>query len=186
MPKDNIERAIKRGTGESQGEQLEELQYEGYGPEGIAVLIDVLTDNRNRTAGEVRKIFERAGGKMASAGNVAFLFDRRGVFAVSTTAIDEESLMGLALEAGADDVKQNGPNYEIICDPGAFSQIQSALKAKNIEPVASEVMALPKAPKDIDVEAGKRILKLVEALDDHDDVQHVYTDMNVTEAMMAE
>jgi YebC/PmpR family DNA-binding regulatory protein len=186
MPKDNIERAIKRGTGEASGESLEELQYEGYGPEGVAILVDVLTDNRNRTSGEVRKIFERAGGKMGSAGNVAFLFDRKGFFAVPTTAIDEDALMSLALDAGAEDVKQNGPNFEIICDPTAFSHVQAAIKSKNIEPAVSEVMQLPKAPKDIDTETGKRIVRLMEALDDHDDVQHVYSDMNVTEAMMAE
>ncbi len=106
MPKDNIERAIKRGTGEDQGEIIEELQYEGYGPGGAAVLVDVMTDNRNRTAGEVRKIFERAGGKMGSAGNVAFLFERKGFFGLPANAIDEDSLMGLALEAGAEDIKR--------------------------------------------------------------------------------
>jgi YebC/PmpR family DNA-binding regulatory protein len=186
MPRDNIERAIKRGTGELAGEQMEELPYEGFGPGGIAILVDVVTDNRNRTAGEVRKIFERGGGKMGSAGNVGFLFDRKGFFAVPTTAIDEDSLMAVALEAGAEDVKLNAPNFEVTCDPASFSQVQNALKAKGIEPAASEVMQVPKVPKDVDVETGKRVLRLIEALDDHDDVQNVYSDMNVTEAMMAE
>lgn len=186
MPKDNIERAIKRGTGESSGDNIEELQYEGFGPDGVAVLVDVMTDNRNRTSGEVRKLFDRGGGKMGSAGNVSFLFDRKGFFAVPASATDEDSLMGIALEAGADDVKQNGPNFEIVCDPTLFSQVQSALKAKGLEPAMAEVMQLAKVPKDLDVETGKRILKLVESLDDHDDVQQVWTDMNVTEAMMGE
>src|SRR5437763_4442684 len=133
MPRDNIERAIKRGTGEASGEIIEELQYEGFGPGGTAVLVDVMTDNRNRTSGEVRKIFERGGGKMGSSGNVSFLFDRKGVFVVPTAAIDEDSLMGLALDAGADDVTTTGPNYEITCNPTAFNHVQEALKAKNLE-----------------------------------------------------
>jgi YebC/PmpR family DNA-binding regulatory protein len=186
MPRDNIERAIKRGTGEAGGEQMEELEYEGFGPEGIAVLVDVVTDNRNRTSGEVRKVFERAGGKMGSAGNVSFLFDRRGQFIVPATATDEDTLMAIALEAGAEDVKNKGEYFEVICDPAHFTQVQDALKAKNIEPASSEVAQIPKVPKDVDAETGKRVLKLVEALEDHDDVQKVYTDMNVTEAMVAE
>jgi YebC/PmpR family DNA-binding regulatory protein len=186
MPRDNIERAIKRGTGEAGGEQMEELQYEGFGPDGVAVLVDVVTDNRNRTSGEVRKIFERGGGKMGSSGNVSFLFDRRGQFLVPATATDEDTLMGVALEAGAEDVKNNGDVFEVICDPTIFSQVQDALKAKNIEPASSEVAQIPKVPKDLDVETGKRVLKLVDALEDHDDVQKVYTDMSVTEAMIAE
>ncbi len=186
MPRDNIERAIKRGTGELGGEQMEELPYEGFGPGGVALLVDVVTDNRNRTSGEVRKIFERGGGKMGSAGNVAFLFDRRGQFFVPASATDEDTLMGIALEAGTGDVKRNADVSEIICDPTLFTQVQDALKAKAIEPATSEVAQIPKVPKDVDVETGKRVLKLVEALEDHDDVQKVHTDMNVTEAMMAE
>jgi YebC/PmpR family DNA-binding regulatory protein len=186
MPKDNIDRAIKRGTGEAQGEVIEELQYEGFGPEGTAILVDVLTDNRNRTSGELRKIFERGGGKMGSAGNVSYMFDRKGVFVVPASAIEEDSLMGLALEAGADDIKRNGLNFEIVCDPTAFNRVQEALKAKNLELLLSEVSQIPKAPKDIDVEAAKKVLRLIESLDDHDDVQQVYSDLNVTEAMMAE
>jgi YebC/PmpR family DNA-binding regulatory protein len=186
MPKDNIERAIKRGTGELQGEIIEELEYEGFGPGGTALLVDVLTDNRNRTAGEIRKIFERGGGKMGSAGNVAFLFDRKGVFAVPSSAIDEDSLMALALEAGADDIKQNGPSFEITCDPAVFNQVQDALKGKNLELLVAEVARVPKAPKEVDTEAGKKALRLMEALDDHDDVQHVYCDVLVTDIMMAE
>src|SRR5436190_22558330 len=160
MPRDNIERAIKRGTGESGGEQMEELQYEGFGPEGVAVLVDVVTDNRNRTSGEVRKIFERAGGKMGSSGNVSFLFDRRGQFIVAATATDEDTLMGIALEAGAEDVKNHGDSFEVICDPTVFSQVQDALKSKGIEPAQSEVAQIPKVPKEVDVDVGKRVLKL--------------------------
>src|SRR6266568_1486933 len=117
MPSDTIQRAIKKGTGELPGEVYEEITYEGYGAGGVAILVDVLTDNRNRTAGEVRKIFERNGAKMGSAGCVAYLFERKGVFAVDATGLDEDTLMGIALEAGADDLKRTDSTYEITCDP---------------------------------------------------------------------
>src|SRR5438874_7208183 len=120
MPKDNIERAIKRGTGEVEGLTFEELTYEGYGPGSVALLVDVLTDNRNRTAGEVRKIFERHGGKMASAGAVAYQFERKGVFSLDAAGLDEDTLMGIVLDAGADDLKQTGAAFEITCDPTQF------------------------------------------------------------------
>lgn len=186
MPKENIERAIKRGTGELVGDQMEELQYEGFGPEGIAILVDVVTDNRNRTSGEVRKIFERGGGKMGSAGSVSFLFDRRGMIVVPRSAIDEDSLMALAIDAGADDVKSTGDNFEVLCEPTSFAAVKNAITAKGIEPLQAEIVQIPKVPKEVDAETGKKVLKLVEALDEHDDVQNVYTDMQVTEAMLAE
>src|SRR5438094_3565486 len=124
MPKDNIDRAIKRGTGESGGEALEELTYEGFGPGGTAILIDVMTDNRNRTSGEVRKILERAGGKLGSAGNVGYLFERKGVFSLPAAGTDEDTLMGIALDAGADDLKRAGDSFEITCDPTAFNHVK--------------------------------------------------------------
>src|SRR5437763_12973786 len=120
MPKDNIERAIKRGTGEVEGAVFEEITYEGFGPGGVAVLVDVLTDNRNRTSGEVRKVFDRGGGKLGSAGNVAYLFDRRGVFTVDARTQDEDTLMGIALEAGADDMRRDGSKFLVIRDPAHF------------------------------------------------------------------
>src|SRR5438477_3606995 len=126
MPKDNIERAIKRGTGELEGLQFEELTYEGFGPGGTAILVDILTDNRNRTNGEVRKIFERSGGKMGSSGNVAFLFERKGTFAIEAAAANEDKLMEIALEAGADDLKHAGTMFDITCDPSVFNQVREA------------------------------------------------------------
>src|SRR5688572_11745929 len=123
MPKDNIERAIKRGTGELEGQTFEEITYEGFGPGGVAIMIDILTDNRNRTNGEVRKIFEKGGGHMGGPGSVGYLFERKGFFSIDAAAMDEETLMGIALEAGADDLKKSGPVYEITCDPSAFSQV---------------------------------------------------------------
>jgi YebC/PmpR family DNA-binding regulatory protein len=185
MPKDNIERAVKRGTGEVEGLTFEELTYEGYGPGGIAMLIDVLTDNRNRTNGEVRKIFDRAGGKLGSAGNVAFLFDRKGIFSVPADKTDEDTLMGIVLDAGADDMKRAGSTFEITCDPAHFNQVQDALQKNGITPQVAEISQLPKAPRDVELDTAEKVLRLMEALDDHDDVQHVYSDMNLTEELAA-
>jgi YebC/PmpR family DNA-binding regulatory protein len=184
MPKDNIERAIKRGTGEVEGQSLEEISYEGYGPGGIAILVEVLTDNRNRTAGEIRKIFERAGGKMGSAGNVAFLFDRKGIFSVPTASIDEDTLMAIALDAGADDMKRSGDTFDITCDPQVFNKVKEGLEKNKVMTTMAEVTQIPKAPKDVDAETGAKVMRLMEALDDHDDVQHVYSDLHVTEALL--
>jgi YebC/PmpR family DNA-binding regulatory protein len=184
MPKDNIERAIKRGTGEVEGQQFEELTYEGYGPGGVAVLVDVLTDNRNRTMGEVRKIFERAGGKMGSSGNVAFLFERKGMILVDGQGVDEDTLMGLALDAGAEDLRRNGNHYEITTDPTSFAPVRAALEKAGLKIESAEVAQVPKAAVDVDEETGKKVTRLMEALDDHDDVQNVYTNANLTEAMM--
>jgi YebC/PmpR family DNA-binding regulatory protein len=186
MPKDNIDRAVKRGTGETEGLTFEELTYEGYGPGSIALLVDVLTDNRNRTSGEVRKIFDRHGGKMASAGAVAYQFERKGLFSVDATGVDEDTLMGIALDAGADDMKRMGSVFEITCDPAHFNQVQDALKKNNINPQVAELMQIGKAPVDADAETARKVMKLVEALDDHDDVQNVYTNLNLTEEVAAE
>src|SRR5262245_38707219 len=164
MPKDNIERAIKRGTGELEGQHFEEITYEGYGAGGVAILVEVLTDNRNRTAGEIRKIFERHGGKMGSAGCVSYLFERKGVFGVDGTGADEETLMGIALEAGADDLKKSGAHFEITCDPAVFNQVQEALQKQNVKLTVSEVQQVGKAPVDADLETGQKVMRLMEAL----------------------
>jgi YebC/PmpR family DNA-binding regulatory protein len=185
MPKDNIDRAVKRGTGEIEGQNFEEISYEGYGPGGVALLVDVMTDNRNRTAGEVRKIFEKGGGKMASAGAVAYLFERKGVFIIPASATDEDTLMGIALDTGADDIKRVADTFEVTCDPGAFAHVKAALEAKNLTPVAAEINQIAKVPVDADTETGLKVLRLMDALDDHDDVQHVYASLNVTDAMLA-
>ncbi len=184
MPKDNIERAIKRGTGEIEGQQFEELTYEGIGPGGVAVLVDVLTDNRNRTNGEVRKIFERHGGKLGSAGSVHYLFERKGVFSVPVAGIDEDTLMGIALDAGADDMRRSGDSFEITTEPAAFNAVKEALEKNNLTPTVAEISQVPKAPRDVDPETGVKVMRLVEAIDDHDDVQNVYSDLNMTEAIL--
>jgi YebC/PmpR family DNA-binding regulatory protein len=185
MPKDNIERAIKRGTGELEGMTYEEITYEGFGPGGVPIMVDVLTDNRNRTAGEVRKIFERGGGHMGSAGCVGYLFERKGLFGIEAAATDEDTLLTIALDAGADDVKRSGSTFEVTCDPGAFNKVQETLQKSNIPTTHAEISQLPKTPVDTDVETAQKILRLTEALDDHDDVQNVYTALNITEAVVA-
>ena len=185
MPKDNIERAVKRGTGEVEGLVFEEITYEGYGPGGVALLVDVVTDNRNRTASEIRKIFERHGGKMGSAGSVAYQFERKGVISVNAADTDEDTLMGIALDAGADDLKRAGSTFDITCDPAHFSAVQDAVQKAGLTPVVAEITQLPKAPVDTDVETAKKVMRLMEALDDHDDVQNVYSSLNITEEAAA-
>jgi YebC/PmpR family DNA-binding regulatory protein len=185
MPKDNIDRAVKRGTGEMEGLTFEEILYEGYGSGGVAIMVDVLTDNRNRTAGEIRKIFERSGGKMGSAGCVAYLFDRKGLFSVDAAGTDEDTLMAIALDAGADDLKRSGNAFDITCDPGVFNKVQEALEKNNIKTLVSEITQVPKAPVEADTETGQKVMRLMEALDDHDDAQNVYSNMNISEEMVA-
>jgi YebC/PmpR family DNA-binding regulatory protein len=186
MPKENILRAIKRGTGELEGENLEEITYEGYGPGGVAVLCEVLTDNRNRTAAEIRKLFELSDGKLGTAGCVAWMFESKGLFLVPATAVAEDKLMEVALEAGADDVKLDAGNYEITCDPAAFQETQKALQAAGITPEVSRITRLPKSTVDLDADNARKILKLMERLDDHDDVQNVSANFNIPDAVMKE
>lgn len=186
MPKDNIERAIKRGTGEVEGMVFEEITYEGFGPGGVAILVEVFTDNRNRTNGELRKVFERSGGHMGSAGCVAYLFERKGVIVVPAAAVDEDTLLAIVLDAGAEDMKRESDAFAITCDPASFNKVQEALQASKIPLSSAELTQLPKAPVDPDLETAKKVVRLVEVLDDHDDVQNVYTSLNFTDALAAE
>lgn len=184
MPKDNIEKAIKRGTGEIADDVFDEVLYEGRAPGGVAVLVEVTTTNRNRTNGEIKKIFERANAEVGKPGSAAYLFDRKGYFAVDAARYpDEDRLMEVALEAGADDLHREGEEFEITCDPPKFSAVMEALKAAAIETTAAEVRYLPKVEKDVDVDTGKKVVKFIDALDDHDDVQNVYTDAAITAEM---
>ncbi|HEY5314613.1 MAG TPA: YebC/PmpR family DNA-binding transcriptional regulator [Pirellulales bacterium] len=186
MPNNNISRAIKKGTGELEGGNLEEILYEGYGPSGVAVLCEILTDNRNRTAGEIRKTFELADGRLGESGCVAWMFDRKGVFEIPVGKIDEDALLELALEAGADDVKRSGDTFEVTCDPSVFQSVSDVLASKNITPDLAEITRIPQNMVDLDVEAGRKVLKLMEKLDDHDDVQRVAANFNIPEEAMAE
>ena len=183
MPRDNIERAIKSGTGELPGVTYERLVYEGYGPGGVAVLLDVLTDNRNRTAAELRKIFSLRGGNMD--GSVAWMFEARGLITIPTDAIDEDDLMEIAIEAGADDMQTVDQTYEITTSPGDFSTVKQAITERGIEPEVAEVTQLPQTLVQLDPERARRALALLQDLDDHDDVQNVYTNFDVPAQLAA-
>jgi len=186
MPKDNIDRAIKRGCGETEGEQYTEMLYEGYGPGGVAVLCDILTDNRNRTAGEVRKIFEVHGGNLGATGCVAWMFERKGLFLVPAQHVEEEKLYEIALENGADDVKLSGNSYEITCDPSNFEQLSAALQEHRIPTDVAEIARVPSNTVELDVENSRRVLKLLEALEENDDVQSVTSNFNIPDEVMQE
>jgi YebC/PmpR family DNA-binding regulatory protein len=173
MPKDTIEKAIKKGTGELGGENFESVTYEGYGPGGVALLVDALTNNRARTAPELRKIFEVAGGNLATSGAVAFQFNKQGIITIKTEAVAEDRLLELALEAGAEDVKNEGEVYEVITSPANYLKVKESIAATDIPIEAGEIANLPANTVAVDGELAVRILKLIDALDDNDDVQTV-------------
>jgi len=186
MPKDNIERAIKRGTGELEGGDLEEIVYEGYGPAGVAILCDILTDNRNRTAPELRKLFDLHGGKMAESGAVAWMFERKGQFILPRESATEETLMELALENGAEDVLTSSERFEITCSPEQFDAMHLALVNADISCESSQVTRIPQNLVELDAATARQVLKLVEALDDHNDVQNVHANFDLPEDVLAE
>lgn len=186
MPKDTIARAIKKGTGELAGGNLEEIAYEGYGAGGVAVYCEVLTDNRNRTAPEIRKIFEIGDGKLGSTGCVAWMFERKGMFLISSDKTDEESLMELALETGADDVNQEGEQFQVTCDPDVYTNVAEALENAEIEPDVQQLTRIPTNTVDLDAATAKKVLRLMEQLDDHDDIQSVSANFNIPDEAMAE
>ena len=185
VPKDNIERSIKRATGELGAENFEEVVYEGYGPGGVAVLCEALTDNRNRTAGELRRVFEAAGGNLGASGCVSFLFHFKGLFLVDPKHVDEDRLMEVALEAGADDVQLVEGFYEVTCDPKLFETVRKALEDARIPTESAETSYIPTTSVDLDVETGRKMLKLKELLEENDDVQNVYANDNIPEEAMA-
>ena len=184
-PKDNIERSIKKATGELGAENFEEVVYEGYGPGGVAVLCEILTDNRNRTAGEVRRAFDITGGNLGSTGCVSYLFDYKGLFLVPTTAIDEVRLLEIVLEAGADDLKHDGDYYVLTCDPKSFEDVRKLLEEHEIPMETAETSYLPQTSVDLDVETARKMLRLRDLLDDNDDVQNIYSNDNIPEEAMA-
>jgi YebC/PmpR family DNA-binding regulatory protein len=187
MPKDNIQRAIKTGTGELKGGDLEESLYEGYGAGGVAVLCEILTDNKNRTAPEIRKIFEMCGGKLGGTGCVAYLFERKGVVRLPQSACDEDRLMEVALEAGADDVKLSGDRWEVTCDPATMAAIVDALGKASLTVESNEIVRIPTNTVDVDdVETARKVLQLMERLDDHDDVQSVSANFSIPDEAMAQ
>lgn len=186
MPNDTIERAVKKGTGELGADNYDEILYEGYGPHGVAVMCEILTENRNRTAGEIRKIFEVHDGNLGSTGCVGWMFERKGVFVVSNKNATEDRLFEVALDAGASDVNKIGDNLEVVCEPDAFQAVTAALEAAQIPTESAEFTRIATSTVDLDADAARSVLKLMEALEDHDDIQNVSANFNIPDAVMAE
>ena len=186
MPKDNITRAVKKGTGELKGGDVEEIVYEGYANHGVAVICDIVTDNRNRTAPEIRKMFEIHNGNLGATNCVGWLFDRKGLFLILAENVNEEQLMEVALEAGADDIRETDGRIEITCTPEDYTSLSDALRDAEIEVESKQVTRIPTNTIDLDVDQARQVMKLLEALDDHDDVQNVSANFNVSEEVLAE
>lgn len=182
MPNDNIERAINRGVGNTDGDNFEEIIYEGYGPHGVAIMMQVLTDNRNRTAGEVRHALSKAGGNLGESGCVSWMFEQKGLIAIeqnTASPIDEDELMMQALEAGAEDIQLEEDVFKILTAPNDFNQVKQALEAEGYQFLVAEVSMVPKNTISISEEAGEQIEKLIDTLEDLDDVQEVYTNYEI-------
>lgn len=186
MPKDTIEKAVKKGSGELGGADYVEVLYEGYGPSGVAVMVEALTDNRNRTGPEVKRIFEKHGGSLGTSGCVNWMFKKKGLITVGTAAVDEEDLMELALGAGAEDMENTGEVFEITCDPSAYEELKQALDAKEISTEVAEISMVPDNMIEIADEAvAKRVVSMMEAFDDHDDVQNAYANFDIPEEVLS-
>jgi YebC/PmpR family DNA-binding regulatory protein len=184
MPNDNIERAIKKGTGELEGVAYEEVNYEGYGPGGAAIMASAVTDNRNRTVSDLRRIFEKHGGNMGAAGCVAWMFSKRGLLTVEHGKVDEDRLMEIALEAGADDVKDIGELFEVDTTPESFDAVKTALLEAGIETASAEVTMVPQNTVSVTGKDAEQTMKLLEELDDHDDVQTVASNVDIPQEEM--
>ncbi len=184
MPNENIDRAVKRGTGELEGVTYEDVQYEGYGPGGVAIMASALTDNRNRTVAELRKVFEKCGGNMGSAGCVAWMFHKRGVLSIEKSVADEERVMEVALDAGADDVTDTGDGYEIVTAPEHFEAVKNALQTAGIATATAEVIMVPENMVAVSGKEAEQTMRLLEELDDHDDVQSVASNADIPQEEM--
>jgi YebC/PmpR family DNA-binding regulatory protein len=184
MPGENIDRAIKKGTGELEGVTYEEIQYEGYGPGGAAILAQVLTDNRNRTVSEIRKLFTKHGGNMGETGCVAWMFDKKGLITIEKSQVDEDRLMGWVLEAGGEDVKDEGDIFAVVTQPEDFEKVKEKLEHEKLTLASAQVTMVPKNTVDIDEKHAEQILKLTEELEDHDDVQSVSANFNIPDELM--
>lgn len=184
MPKDNIERAIKRGTGEIEGADYEEVSYEGYAPGGVAVLVEVLTDNTNRSVADVRHAFSKYGGNLGTNGSVAYLFNRKGALELNAEGLDELELFELVAEAGAEDLEQDGDTFSVTTPVEAFGAVQAALNEAGIEPAEAHLVYLPTTTVTLGPDEARRVVKLIESLEDLDDVQAVYTTLHFDEATL--
>lgn len=186
MPAENIERAIKKGTGELEGVSYEEVVYEGYGPQGVAILVHCLTDNKNRTASEIRNIFTKLGGSMAGAGSVAWIFEKKGFLVIDQSKVTEDALMEIVLSQGAEDLTSSNNKFEITCSPHDFEAVRAGLDKAKIPVEFSQVTMIPKNQVPISPESARSVLKLIEALEEHDDVQNVYANCDIPDEVMKE
>src|SRR5947209_4959251 len=186
MPADNIKRAIQRGTGELPGVTYEEITFEGYGPGGVAILVEVSTDNRNRTVSEIRHAFGKNGGNMGEAGSVGWMFHKKGDIVVPKSAAKEDDLMNIILEAGADDLKDDGDNWELVTEPSAYETVLEAVKKAGIEPASSSVSMIPQNYLKVEGSNASTMIRLMEALEDHDDVQNVHSNFDIDQKLLEE
>ena len=186
MPNDNIDRAIKKGTGELGGGQIEEVTYEGYGPGGVAIMVEVLTDNRNRTVAEIRFMFSRHGGNLGEAGCVGWMFKKRGMISIEKSAIDEDKLLEIALDAGADDVQSDADSYTVMTAPDKYAQVREALEKARVPIVSGEITLVPENTVPVSGHAAEQVLKLVEELEEHDDVQSVSANFDISDEELAQ
>ena len=186
MPADNIKRAIQRGTGELEGASYEEITFEGFGPGGAAILVEVTTDNRNRTVSEIRHAFGKNGGNMGAAGSVAHMFSKKGDIVIPKSAAKEDDLMNIVLEAGGDDLKDDGDNWEILTTPNAYETVLEAVKKAGIKPEVAEIGMIPQNYVKLEGQQAATMIRLLEALEDQDDVQHVYSNFDFDQAALEE
>ena len=182
MPAENIKRAVRRGTGEEPGVSYDEVVYEGYGPGGAALMIDTLTDNRNRTVGELRHILSKHGGNLGETNSVAWMFDKKGYFVIDKAKADEESLMAAVLDAGADDMRDDDDNWEVVCPPDAFERVQAAIKGLGVEAITAEVSMLPQNYVKLEGRPAQQMLKLMELLEEHEDTRNVWSNFDIEES----
>jgi YebC/PmpR family DNA-binding regulatory protein len=181
MPADNIKRAIQRGTGELPGVSYDEITYEGYGPGGAAIIIETLTDNKNRTVGEIRHMLSKYGGNLAAENSVAWMFDKKGYIVVEKTKAEEEALLAAAIDAGADDMRDDGDSWEIVSAPDMFQKVLEAVKALGVDPGAAEIAMLPQNYVKLQGREASQMVKLMDVLEEHDDVQHVWSNFDIEE-----
>ncbi|MBZ5573168.1 MAG: YebC/PmpR family DNA-binding transcriptional regulator [Acidobacteriia bacterium] len=186
MPADNIKRAIQRGTGELPGATYEEFSLEGYGPGGVAILLDINTDNRNRTVSEIRHVFQKNGGNMAEAGAVSWMFHKKGDIIVPKTAAKEDDLMAIVLDAGAEDLKDDGETWEVLSDPSSYEAVLEAVKKAGIEPASASVAMIPQNYIKLEGAAANTMIRLMEALEEHDDVQSVHSNFDIDQKLLEE
>ena len=186
MPADNIKRAIQRGTGELPGAVYEEFSLEGYGPGGVAILLDINTDNRNRTVSEIRHAFGKNGGNMAEAGAVSWMFHKKGDIVIPKTAAKEDDLMAIVLDAGAEDLKDEGETWEVLCEPSAYETVLEAVKKAGIQPTSSSVTMVPQNYIKLEGQAAGTMIRLLEALEDSDDVQNVHANFDIDQKLLEE